>query len=260
MFLNAHQDKLALKIKQYEVAIEKYKNIPWYTRFEFFFSIIVITLQIITSVKLFQQYNSTNILAIVITLFFSYFLTDFINGFVHMIVDNNDHYTSIVGPFVAAFHLHHVKLTYQNKHPLKIYFYESGHKIWLVFYLMIIFIIQCLTHINFCVDLSLVSMGVLSSVAELSHFWCHNKKQTNRFIRLLQKYRVLLPMKHHRLHHRHDNTHYAFLNGMSDFWLNMIAKRFYSGYKNFSDQHVAVYEKQSRDNIHETPILPGELL
>lgn len=235
---------LANKIREYEVAIEKYKNIPWYTRIEIFFSILIITLQIATTVKLFHQYSTTSIFAITVTIVVSYFLTDFINGFAHLIADNAQNYTSIVGPFYAAFHLHHIKLTYQNKHPLKIYFYESGHKIWLVFYLIIIFLAQYVTHLNFCLNLCLVSIGVLSSLAELSHFWCHNKKQTNLFIRLLQKNRILLSMQHHKFHHRNDNINYAFLNGVSDPLLNMIAKRFYSGYKNSSDKHVAAYEKK----------------
>lgn len=244
MQCDSNHSHLAVKIKEYEVAIEKYKNIPWYIRIEIFFSIVVITLQSETTVTLFQQYNSTGIFFIIATIFISYFLTDFINGLVHMIVDNNDRYNSIVGPFVAAFHLHHIKLTYQEKHPIKIYFYESGHKIWLVFYLMIIFTIQRLTHLNFCLNLGLVSIGVLSSISELSHFWCHNKKQTNRFIRFLQENKILLSMQHHKLHHQKDNINYAFLNGMSDPILNRIAKQFYSGYKNFSDKHVAAYEKK----------------
>lgn len=243
MLSNDNDNKLAQKIKEYQIAMEKYKNINYYARLEFFFSIIIIALQLITTIQLVQQYNSINIFAIFITLFFSYFLTDFINGFAHMIVDNNDHYTSIVGPFVAAFHLHHIKLTYEKKHPLKIYFDESGHKIWLVFYLIILFIIQNVTHLNFYLNLCLVSIGVLSSVAELSHFWCHNKKQTNRLIRLLQKYHLLLSMKHHKLHHQQDNINYAFLNGMSDPILNIIAKYFFLGYKNFSDKHVKIYYK-----------------
>src|SRR3990167_465873 len=168
---NSIDNHLANKIKDYEAAIEKYKNISWYTRIEIFFSIVVMTLQIVTIVTLFHQYNATSFIAIIFTLLISYFFTDFINGLVHMIVDNNQSYSSIVGPFVAAFHLHHVKLTYQNKHPLKIYFYESGHKIWLVFYLIMISTLQLLTHLNFCLNLCLVGIGVLSSIAELSHFW-----------------------------------------------------------------------------------------
>lgn len=228
-----------VKTKEYKVAIEKYNRMARYSRIEFCASVIIITLQIATTIKLFQHYNATNIITIIITVFIAYSATDFINGFTHMIVDNSTNYTSIVGPFVAAFHLHHSKLIYQDKHPVKIYFFESGHKLWLVFYLLAVFTIQSCVNLNFCFNLFLVMIGLLSSVAELSHFWCHNVTQCNSLIRLLQKFRVLLSMKHHRLHHTSDNIHYAFLNGMTDYFLNIIAHYFFQGYKNRSDKHVA---------------------
>ena len=71
-------------------------------------------------------------------------------------------------------------------------------------------------------NLGLVSFGILSSVAELSHYWCDSAK-TNAFISFLQKYRILLSLKHHRHHHIQDNRNYAFLNGASDPLLNIIA-------------------------------------
>ena len=231
-----------IKTKEYKIAIEKYNRMARYSRIEFCASIIIITLQIATSIKLFQHYNATSIIAIIITVFIAYIATDFISGLVHMIVDNNTNYSSLVGPFVAAFHLHHSKLIYQEKHPVKIYFFESGHKLWLVFYLLALFIIQYSVNLNFCLDLFLVIIGVLSSVAELSHFWCHNSTRCNTIIRFLQKYKILLSMKHHRLHHINDNMHYAFLNGMTDYFLNIIAHYFFQGYKNRSDKHVAGYE------------------
>lgn len=242
------EDNVALdfKIKEYKVAIEKYKNIIWYTRIELLFSIVIVIFQITMTIQLFQQYNSNSIIFIIITLFISYVAADFINGLTHMIVDNNTNYASIYGPFVATFHLHHAKLVYKNNHPLKIYFYESGHKIWLVFYFLIFFIVQSCVNLNFYLDLFLVSLGILSSIAELSHFWCHNFSETNGVIRLLQKYKLLLSMKHHRFHHSRDNINYAFLNGMTDPLLNIIASYFYKGYKNYADRHVADYEPSQK--------------
>lgn len=231
-------DHLEIKINEYKVALEKYHTVFWYARTEIIASIIVVTLQIATFITLFLQYNASNLIAIIITILIAYIATDFINGIVHMIADNTTNYTSFIGPFFAAFHLHHAKLIYQRKHPIKIYFYESGHKLWLVFYLLIIFIVQHCVHLNFYLNLFLVILGTLSSVAELSHFWCHHSNDTNAFIRLLQKYRLLLAMKHHRLHHCSDNVNYAFLNGMTDPLLNIIAAIFYEGYKNRADLHV----------------------
>lgn len=229
---------------QYKMAIEKYNDIAWYTRVELLASVVIVTLQTFSIIKLFQYSHSIHsIFLFIITIVIAYIATDFINGFIHMIMDNNTNYTSFVGPYIAAFHLHHAKIIYKNKHPLKIYFYESGHKFWLFFYLIILFILQCIIHLNFYLNLFLVTIGLLSSIAELSHFWCHNGAHHNRLILFLQKYHLLLSMSHHRFHHCNDNQHYAFLNGMSDCFLNIIARYFYRGYKNNADKHVREYQQ-----------------
>jgi hypothetical protein len=178
------------------------------------------------------------------TLAFAYIATDFINGLVHMFMDNNTHYTSCFGPLIADFHLHHYKLSYQQKHPIKIYFTESGYKVWLAFYLLLLVCLQHARILPCNLELVLVAFGILSSVAELSHYWCHQPTTNHRVIRFLQKYHLLLSLKHHRLHHVHDNTHYAFLNGISNPLLNIIARKYFKGYKNYSDQYVRAYFKK----------------
>lgn len=241
---------LEKKTQEFKIAIEKYNKIPWYVRIEIAASCIIILLQIATTFALFESYTTTRIPVILATLIITYIATDFINGFVHMVVDNHANYTAITGPFVATFHLHHLKLTYQNKHPLKIYFYESGHKLWLVFYLLLIFIVQQTVNLNFCLNLCLVGIGVLSSIAELSHFWCHNTTQANTVIRCLQRCGILLSMKHHKIHHQKDNKNYAFLNGMTNPLLNLIARLFCKGYKNHSDKYVTEYARRNgSDNL-----------
>lgn len=232
-----------IKTQEYKIAIEKYNHIAWYTRIEFITAMIIIALQIASTIKLIQNYQTSSVVFTAITLLIAYMTTDFINGVVHMLMDNNTNYQSIFGPFIAAFHMHHSKLIYKNNHILKIYFYETGHKLWLVFYLLIISILQWFVHLNSHLDLLLVAIGIFSSFAELSHYWCHHQSQCNWIIRALQKYRILLSMQHHKFHHNKDNTHYAFLNGMSDYFLNIIATLFCKGYKNRSDRYVADYQK-----------------
>lgn len=169
----------------------------------------------------------------------AYLLTDFINGFIHMVMDNTDNYTSIFGPFIANFHRHHQTPMY-TKRPIPIvYFNESGAKIWLVPYL--IFVIVLLLGFNMSPMLlhALVYIGILSSVAEISHYLCHTSN--SKIVRFLGRYRILLSRQHHELHHQCDNMHYAFLNGVSDSILNWIAKRIYPGYKKTTDLHFAHY-------------------
>ena len=233
------------KFHQFNHAIEKYNSTPRYTQFEIFLSVIVILTQALSLFNLFETYSMQSLPGFLGTLVLAYVATDFINGLVHMMVDNNSHFTSIFGPFIAAFHLHHYKLRYQEKHPIKIYFYESGHKFWLVIYLLLLIYAQHNLHVSPNLNLGLVTFGILSSIAELSHYWCH-QQHNNRMILWLQKYRLLLSLKHHRLHHINDNTHYAFLNGISDPLLNLIARACYKGYKNRSDKYVFAYFQKIR--------------
>ena len=163
-----------------------------------------------------------------------------------MYMDNNTGYNTLVGPFISSFHLHHSKLKYRQRHPLQIYFYESGGKFWLLVYLLVLTACQQLFAFSYGLNVCLTLIGILSSIAELSHFWCHNATEENTTVIRLQKLHLLLSKQHHMHHHRKDNTHYAFLNGISDPLLNILAKRFYGGYKNNADKHAAAYMKAVR--------------
>lgn len=240
MVKTTRQD-LETKITEFSRAIEKYNKVGFYIKFELFLSVVVIALQIFGLLNVLQYYTYTGFIGFAVALFVAYIATDFFNGLVHMIVDNNTNYNSIVGPYIASFHMHHYKIKYKEIDFLKIYFYESGHKFWLVVYLIVLACSQGYFKIDANVNLGLVSFGVLSSVAELSHYWCHNPAKNNSLVCWLQKHRILLSLKHHRLHHVKDNINYAFLNGVSDPLLNIIARYYFKGYKQNSDIHVAAY-------------------
>lgn len=170
----------------------------------------------------------------------SYLITDFVNGCIHLWMDNNNRYESATAPFVAYFHLHHHKKVYQEKSLLLIYFEESGYKIWLSFYLVLTAIfVHTTDHPQ--ASLLLIYFGILSSCAEVSHFICHNRH--GKLVSYLQWSGVLLKKSHHLHHHNEDNTHYAFLNGSTDFIINFIAKRYFKGYKHHSDMYVKNYIK-----------------
>ncbi len=55
-------------------------------------------------------------------------------------------------------------------------------------------------------------------------------------------------MSHHRHHHEKENEGYAFLNGTSDFIIDMIAKKLYKGYKDGTDKHFETYEDEGTLN------------
>lgn len=171
-------------------------------------------------------------------------LADVVSGLVHLYMDHNDNYASIVGPFIAAFHLHHDTPRYTDRSIVQVYVDESGSKQWLVVFLMLLtflFLFTSTPPVLLCIG---AYFAVFSSLSELSHYLCHNSSL--KTVRLLQRLWILLPKKHHMQHHSIDNVNYAFLNGMSDPLINWLARNFYHGYRSGTELHTALYQHNRR--------------
>lgn len=177
---------------------------------------------------------------------FCFVITDFINGFVHMVMDNNDNYTSPAGPLVANFHLHHRKPVYTKHNLFKVYFNESGSKIWLAVFLVLLLPFAATGLFSGPVIYGLMYFSILSSLAEISHYLCHTS--SSRVFKLLANSGLLLSKRRHGHHHLEDNKQYAFLNGMSDPLLDWLAKVLYKGYKTTTDLHYANYNGKDTEN------------
>jgi hypothetical protein len=168
------------------------------------------------------------------------------SGIVHLWADNNHDYNNVVyGPLIAAFHLHHKQPKYKNKNIVHMYFSENGSKIWLL--ICILAYILCGNSLHKYVKIFLINFFLLSSFAEVSHYLCHNS--TNKFVKYLQKYNIILRPVRHQLHHEEDNKNYTFLNGCTDFIVNYIAKQYYKGYKSHADIHSLDYTGQTANRI-----------
>lgn len=227
----------------FNAAMKKYHQNKRYQYIYTLVSILNVSMQLYLFVLLFSF--SIEWYFFVAIFVVAYFLTDFINGYIHMYMDNNDSYDSLMGPFIASFHLHHRTPNYQHFSIFKIYFNESGPKFWLVPFLMLTILLSFFT-VNEYFLLILILVGILSSVAEVSHFLCHNSR--SKLVLFLQKMNLLLSMKHHNRHHLKDNQSYAFLNGTSDFILDKIASKVYGGYKENSDLHANAYDGKDTSN------------
>lgn len=233
-------DNLDKKINEFIQAMQRYEH-KGYKRYEVLVSFLIVTFQALSLVNLLSSYQSLSPSTFLLVLITAYVATDLVNGLIHMFMDNNTHYTSIVGPYIAAFHLHHAKYSYKARPLCKVYFDESGTKFWLLLYLSVLLMIQLRFNLNTSLNIGLVAFGILSSIAELSHYYCHNATNEQRVITWLQNNHLLLSKAHHKQHHRSDNIQYAFLNGMTDPLINWVARHYYKGYKNHADQHTKAY-------------------
>jgi hypothetical protein len=228
---------LELKQEQFNAAMELYDSRTGYKLFGRFVSITNISM---------QTYILSRALALtigfwrqIVSLIAAFLITDFINGLVHLYMDANDNYESLAGPLIANFHLHHRTPRYQDNNLLVVYFNETGSKIWLVFYLAAVAILFHLTNINPVLLYTLTYIGILSSIAEVSHYLCHNSNSAVAIF--LMRIKLLLPKREHARHHLADNVNYTFLNGATNPLVDFIAKTFSTGYKNKTDLHYAKY-------------------
>jgi sterol desaturase/sphingolipid hydroxylase (fatty acid hydroxylase superfamily) len=229
--------ELSVKQRQFNDAMKLYNSKRRYKLFGVSVSIINVSLQFYLLCWIWQQ--SIGIGWQALSLLAAYLVTDFVNGLVHMFMDNNDRYDTIAGPLIANFHLHHKIPLYKKTNLLVLYFKETGSKFWLVWYLLLVLFILGMFELNPAISYALVYIGVLSSVAEVSHYLCHSSAST--MAGFLERSGLLLSKRHHARHHLQDNCYYAFLNGFTDPLLNRIAAVFYKGYKNNSDLHYAHY-------------------
>ena len=200
-------------------------------------SIVNVSLQLYLLYRIWPQ--SIGIAWHLFALLAAYPITDFVNGLVHMYMDNNDRYNSTAGPLIANFHMHHKIPQYKKHNLLVVYFMESGSKIWLAVYLLALLLMVGVPHLNPVVLHILVYIGILSSFAEVSHYLCHSSIST--LAGLLGGCGLFLSKRHHARLHLQDNSNYAFLIGLSDPLINIIAAKYYKGYKQNTDLHFAYY-------------------
>jgi sterol desaturase/sphingolipid hydroxylase (fatty acid hydroxylase superfamily) len=232
---------LEIKQQQFNAAMELYEKSATYKRIDASVAIMNITLQFIL---LYQALTlPLNLWWQLVSLVTAYCLTDFLNGLIHVYMDNNDNYTSFTGPLVAKFHLHHKIPRYKDNNLFTVYFNETGSKVWLVFYLAALVTLSSFSVVNSVFLCILIYIGILSSVAEVSHYLCHNSTAPTALF--LMRIGVLLSKRHHARHHLEDNANYAFLNGMTDPLINFIADRLHLGYKKSTDLHYALYTGES---------------
>ncbi len=226
-----------LKQRQFNAAMERYERAWVYPAVGKAVSVANVSLQLWTLWLAWPQ--SIGAPLQLVALAAAWVLADFINGLVHVYMDGNDRYEGWAGPLVAAFHLHHQTPLYKRRNVLLVYFEESGSKNWLVGYLLLSAVAIGTRAVPPLVAWILVYVGILSSVAEVSHYCCH--VLNGPWVRRLQRAGLLLSMRHHARHHREDNVDYAFLNGVTDPLLNAIARRVSGGYKGTTDRHYAAY-------------------
>ena len=225
------------KQRQFNAAMARYEQLRAYRYLTMVVSFVTVSLQLVLIGLVLPQSIGPGwqLLTVVV----AYALADFVNGWVHLYMDNSENYASLTGPLFAAFHMHHRTPRYRRRALVLVYYQEAGSKLWLAFVEIIMVLTIWRGVVSGMLAYLMLYFSMLSTVAEVSHYLCHSPP--TKLGRLLGRLRLILPSRYHARHHREDNVQYAFLNGMSDPLLDLLARRFYSGYKTTTDLHYATY-------------------
>lgn len=237
-------DALAEKQEQFNAAMARHAGQTAYSKLGKAVSLINVSLQVVLAVLVIPQ--SVGPLGQALAFAAAYVLADFVNGLVHMYMDNNADYASPAGPLVAAFHLHHRTPLYKVKALPRVYYDEAGSKLWLAAVEVLAVLGVGTGLLAGAAAYGVLYFAVLSTLAEVSHYLCHVPQMPAAAA--LSRMGLLLSKRHHARHHTEDNIHYAFLNGMTDPVLNIIAKLVYPGYKQTTDLHYAAYRGGDTEN------------
>lgn len=238
-------DELALKRRQFGAAMALYNGRRRYKVFGWLVAAANVSLQGFLLYRAFS--HSIGVPAQLAVFAAAYLAADFVNGLVHMHTDCLDNYESIGGPLIANFHLHHKRPRYKDSPLPLVYFNESASKVWLVPCLAAAALLGSRPGFSPALMYGFAYWGVLSSVAEVSHYLAHNS--TSPVAIALGRAGLLLDKRRHARHHLQDNVSYTFLNAVTDPLVDRIAARFYPGYKNGTDLHYAGYELPSEDRV-----------
>lgn len=204
--------RLESKRREYREALRRYREEPFYARLGGLVSATVLAGQ--AGLLALSLQDTLGWVSALLALALAWPLADLMGGVVHLLMDHHDRYTGQLGPLVAAFHLHHQQPRYEEKPLARVYIHESGFKLWLPFFLAAGLGLGLAGWVDGLPLRLWAWTGILSSVAELSHFLVHARRRP--WADRLAAMGLLLSRHHHARHHREDNVGYAFLNGWSD--------------------------------------------
>eukprot|EP00794_Sanderia_malayensis_P018861 gene18861-20761_t len=200
---------------------------PGKRRLEIFSITTATILIIIYFVQLVLNCPNTSLKSLFFAIFLGILTADFLSGLVHWGADSwGSIEIPIVGKaFIRPFREHHVDPTAITRHDV---IETNGDNCLLI---IMPFAIQACRYFacpaeslkgSYFWDVYLFALGVFVTLTNQFHKWSHTYFGLPKFVRILQDLHVILPIKHHRVHHvAPHETYFCITTG----WLNYPLER-----------------------------------
>lgn len=187
-------------------------------RLFWFYFVVFNKINMMNIIKLSSNYNYIQNFII---FYFSFLLSDFISGIIHIYLDNSKikYNETIIDFYRLGFQVHHKFPLYQLKiHPDYKAYYECN---------TLFFNIILLSIINLYLFDSLIIhyISYLLLIMQANHYYCHFyicKLEIPYFIKFLHKYNILMTPKQHSIHHTTFDINFCLINGSINPILNYL--------------------------------------
>jgi len=190
--------------------------------FDRLISVVGITLILSWAIQLFSRFEKDDIFGTLFALIYGIVIADFISGLIHWTADTwGSVELPIIGKaFIRPFREHHVDPTAMTRHD----FYETNGDNFLGVTPIAAYFVYKYYNLNETVllehyrfDLAMFSLSVFLLFTNQIHQWSHLYYGLPRWVEFLQNCHIILPKKHHRIHHVSPHeTYFCITTG----WLN----------------------------------------
>lgn len=188
-------------------------------RFSFTFGTVVM---IIWAFQLSRLFDITDIFGIITSIFFGIVMADFFSGLIHWGADTWGAVDlPVIGKaFIRPFREHHVDPTAMTRHDL---FETNGDNLLITSPFVCWYLYKNSTYPieilkdDFRFQSFVYALAVFIILTNQIHKWSHMYYGLPAWVETLQKYHIILPKKHHRIHHVSPHeTYFCITTG----WLN----------------------------------------
>ena len=174
------------------------------------------------SYTLLPRFDRTDVIGMLLALIIGVFAADLGSGFVHWMADT---WGTVDVPYIGKalirpFREHHVDPTAITRHD---FFETNGSNFMLVIPVALWYTYNCATadietlKINIRLELFMYSLAIFTMFTNQIHKWSHMHYGLPKIAEWLQRFHLILPQKHHRVHHVSPHeTYFCITTG----WLN----------------------------------------
>jgi len=180
------------------------------------------------ALQLVSRFDPRDFVGIVSAIVFGILVADFMSGVVHWTADTwGSVRLPVIGKaFIRPFREHHVDPTAMTRHD---FLETNGDNFLLVLPFAVCFVYKGFTHDALTLaetyrwHLFVFALGIFVLLTNQIHKWSHTYFGLPKWVEFLQKYHIILPRKHHRIHHvAPHETYFCITTGWCNYPLERI--------------------------------------